>query len=63
MIPFADVLELHMIHNKTVFCYILILHSLVPSADVLRICKFQHNFMLDTYIKMLDYICRYGGDV
>jgi hypothetical protein len=63
MIPFVDVLGLYMIQDITVLRYIHTSKSLVPSADVLRICKFQHNFMLDTYIKKPDYICGYGGDV
>jgi hypothetical protein len=32
----------------------ILLHTLQsqdPSADVLRICQFQHNYMVDTYIK------------
>jgi hypothetical protein len=41
MITSADVLVLYKLEDKTVLCYIHILLSQVPSANVLGMCKFQ----------------------
>jgi len=50
IIPFADVLGLYKLQDKTVFCYIHILQNQVPSANVLRLCKLQAIMYFVTYI-------------
>jgi hypothetical protein len=39
IIPFADVLGRYKLQDKSVFCYIHILQSQAPSANVLGLCK------------------------